>query len=341
VLAFRGVSTRPYPDWLGMWPATVLLLLFAWFELVWDGGQDPAIVASAIAGYVVLQLAAMAVFGTELWLGRGELFTAVVRTFARLAPLELYVEAPADACRARQCASASERVGCASCWLDAAREDRGIRLRAYGAGIRREPPLGPGGAAFVVTMLATVVYDGLRNTIVHSRVEAFLTGLVPGFEEAADASDTLALMITLAGFVLLFTGAIALVSLLEHAPVGTVAERYTPALIPIAAVYFFAHYALYLFYVGQLTAGVVLDPFDLGWFPDYRPWTGVPGPVVWAVQAGSIIWGHVLAVMAAHRIDAGAFDRPGSAFGARLPIVLLMVAYTFGGLWVLGDALQP
>lgn len=340
-LASRGVPTRAYPEWLGIWPAVVLLLLFSWFELVWDEGDKAPVVATAIVIYLVFQLAAMAVFGTEVWLARGELFTAVARTFGRLAPLELYVKAPADACRARRCPDAGERVGCPSCWLDADPEARGVRLRWYGAGIRRELPLGPGGAAFVVAMLATVVYDGLRSTFVNSRIESFLIDQLPGFEAAADARETLVMMITVGGLVLLFVGVVALVSLLQDVPFGTAAETYAPTLIPIAAVYFFAHYFLYLFYVGQLTPGVVFDPFDLGWFPDYRPWTGVPGSVVWALQGGAIVCGHILAVVAAHRVALRDLGSARAALGTQLPLVVLMITYTFAGLWVLGEALTP
>jgi hypothetical protein len=339
-LALRGVPARPYPEWLGVWPATLLLLLFSWFELVWDEGNRAPAVATALVVYFVLQLAAMAVFGTEVWLARGELFTAVARTFARLAPIELYVNTPVDPCRAARCPEGGERVGCPSCWLDAEPVQRGVRLRWYGAGIRREPPLGPGGAAFVVLMLATVVYDGLRNTFANNRIESFLIDLLPGFQQATDARETLVLMITVGGLVLLFVVAIGVVALLQRVSVGPAAETYAPTLIPIAAVYFLAHYVLYLFYVGQLTPGVVFDPFDRGWFPDYRPWTGVPGSVVWAVQAGAIVLGHIVAVIAAHRI-AVRDRRSAHAFGTQLPLVGLMVIYTFAGLWVLGEGLTP
>jgi hypothetical protein len=105
----------------------------------------------------------MAVFGTEVWLARGELFTVVARTFARFAPVELFVQRPAGECRAHRCVE-EERVNCPSCWLDADPEDRRMRLRTYGSGVRREPSLGTGGGTFVLALLATVVYDGFSQT---------------------------------------------------------------------------------------------------------------------------------------------------------------------------------
>ena len=101
-LARRGASVAPYPARLGLWPATVFLLVWSWLELVWDPAKEPRTLVLILLAYIAIQLLAMVTFGTELWLARGELFTVVARTFARFAPLELYVREPAGECRARQ-----------------------------------------------------------------------------------------------------------------------------------------------------------------------------------------------------------------------------------------------
>src|SRR5258705_4067479 len=60
--------------------------------------------------------------------------------------------------------------------------------------------------------------------------------------------------------VVLFVGAYLLVTR-AHARVFAV------TLIPIAAVYFTAHYYSYLLIAGQATLGVIVDPFGLSWNP--------------------------------------------------------------------------
>jgi len=73
--------------------------------------------------------------------------------------------------------------------------------------------------------------------------------------------------------------------------------------------------------------------------PDYNIWVTVPPGVIWASQVALIVWGHVVAVIEAHRIGLRVHTQPRSALAAQLPLVLLMVGYTFSGLWVLGQAL--
>jgi hypothetical protein len=214
-------------------------------------------------------------------------------------------------------------------------------LRSFGAGITREPALGAGGAALVITLLGTVVYDGLRGTSTYARLQNGLVDLAPRLAESYTAVHTVLMIGLLSMFAGLYLVVCALVASRESGGLVEVARRYAPTLIPIAAVYFTAHYLLYLFYIGQLTPIVALDPFERGWFPEYRPWTGVPGAIVWSLQAGLIVFGHVVAVVQAHRVALRHHPSRRQALIAQLPLVALMVAYTFIGLWVLGQALRP
>jgi hypothetical protein len=339
LLAARGSAAMPYPKRLGLWPATALLLIWSWMELVWKQGKEPRMLAVVLLVYIGLQLVAMAAFGAETWLARGELFTVVARTFARFAPLELYVREPAGECRAVLCVD-DERPGCPACWLDATSEARGIRLRPYGAGIRREAPLGSGGGTFVLALLATVVYDGFSQTNQYARFEGFFLDRSTWLATHEKLLDTLLMAGIVAAFALAFLAVVTLVSRLEGAAVADAARRYAPTLIPIAAVYFVSHYFLFLIYGGQFTFAAVFDPFGREWVPDVEtPWKGVPGALVWYLQVGLIVWGHVIAVFEAHRVSLRVQGAPRRAVLAQTPLVLLMVGYTFTGLWVLGQVL--
>ena len=117
-------------------------------------------------------------------------------------------------------------------------------------------------------------------------------------------------------------------------------RRYTPTLVPIAAVNFIAHYVVYWLLAGQQTIGTLLDPFDRGWFGATGGWFTFSGATVWWTQVALIVWGHIVAVIEAHRRSLAYHDTPQGALRAQLPLVALMILYTFSGLWVLGQTLS-
>ena len=114
-------------------------------QLIWEPAKEPRYLALLAVVYFVGNVFAGAVFGAEAWLDNGELFTVVARTLARFAPLEL---SPA---------SSDE-------WLSRPEQERAVRLRMYGSGLRTGPPLPPGGAAVVIGLLGTVIFDGFSRT---------------------------------------------------------------------------------------------------------------------------------------------------------------------------------
>jgi hypothetical protein len=108
--------------------------------------------------------------------------------------------------------------------------------------------------------------------------------------------------------------------------------------MPIVAVYFAAHYVLYLVSYGQLTWKVIVDPLERDWVPDLGIWTGYPAGMAWAFQVTVIVLGHVCAIFAAHRIALGIVSRRRAAVWVQAPLIALMIAYTVLGLWILGQA---
>jgi hypothetical protein len=196
-----------------------------------------------------------------------------------------------------------------------------------------------GGGTFVLAVLATVVFDGFSQTQKYVSLEGWFLDRSPWLGLHEDVLHTLLMTAVVGAFALAYAAVAALVSPLERSSAAETARRYAPTLIPIAAVYFVSHYFLFLVYAGQFTGGNVLDPFGRDWVADYEAWTGVPGAVVWYVQVALIVWGHVVAVFEAHRVSLGVQGRPRAAFVAQAPLVLLMVAYTFAGLWTLGQVL--
>jgi hypothetical protein len=311
-LARRGVQPLPYPARLGQWPAVALLLVWSWMELVWAQAKEPRTLALILLAYMIATLVGCTLYGAETWLGQVELFSVLSRTFSRFSPLELRPFVPEE-------------------W--AVGEQRSARLRPYGAGLRTDPSLPDGGAAFVLTALATVVFDGWSST------DRFATFQEWFWQRWSFLAHHVAVLQTLSmlAVVVLFVAAYLLVTR-RHA------RDLAVTLIPIAAVYFTAHYYSYLLIAGQATLGVIVDPFGHSWNPfgwgEYPLNTGiVPAGLVWWIQVLLIVWGHIAAVFAAHRLAVRA-SSPARALLAQAPLVALMVGYTVAGLWVLAQQIR-
>ena len=303
-LARLSVPQALYPERLGQWPAVLLVLGWTWAELIWGPAKDPHTLALMAVGYCAFTLVGSALFGVKTWLGNVELFTVVARTFGRFAPFGVKPDS--------------------------------VRLRPYGQGIRTDGDLPAGGGALVVALLATVVYDGFSQTGRFFSLEASFLARWHWLGFHVQVLDT-ALM---AAIVALFVLAYLLVCGSAEA-----ARDYAPTLIPIAAVYFAAHYLAYLLLAGQTTLGTLVDPFGHSWNPwglgEYPIRRGIaPAALVWWSQVALIVWGHVVAVLAAHRVALRRHEEPTRALIAQAPMVLLMVAYTMIGLWVLAQQIK-
>ena len=251
-LATRGASVVRYPERLGLWPAIALVLLWSWMELVWDAAKSrsrsrsscsPTSPSSSSRWRCSGPRSGSRAGSSSLW-SRG------------LSPASPPSSSPCAGrrvpCRADRCIE-EERIGCPSCWLDAAPEERAMRLRTYGSGVRREPPLGVGGGTFVLALLATVVYDGFSQTQQYVDLGGWFIDRSNWLALHVTTLDTMLMVAVVAAVFARLLVVVTVVSRLEGRPVADAARRYAPTLIPIAAVYFVSHYFLYLIYAGQFT----------------------------------------------------------------------------------------
>jgi hypothetical protein len=110
------------------------------------------------------------------------------------------------------------------------------------------------------------------------------------------------------------------------------------SLVPIVVGYVFAHYLTYLLEKGQLAFFALLDPLGRGWTP-----LGDPDPSYFlsehtsalaALKVTFVVVGHVVAVVAAHDKALALLPRAHRLSG-QLAMLVLMVAYTFTGLYLL------
>ena len=313
----RGITRGwAYPRALGVWPAVVLLLGFAWIQIVLPQASVPSRIAAFGLGWSVLTLLGMLCFGRSAWQENADVFAVHFATLGRFAPT-----GPGP-------------------------DGRSLVLRPPGRGLVEPFALPPGMVAFVIAMLATVLFDGVLGTQAWRLVDRVLSREFP---RLVDREGYLLGTAGLLAVWLLFLGAYLLacrvaVALVRGSTVVGTARLFVPSLVPIAVAYNLAHNASYVLGQGQALIPLLSDPLGLGWnllglaafSPDL---TLVGARFTWYVAVGAIVLGHVIAVWLAHRLTLRAFGARHAAVIASVPLTILMVVYTALSLSVIAEPL--
>jgi hypothetical protein len=282
---------------LGLWPAAAFLVLFLWLELVYPGRADPTTVAVFLIGYSVVQLALALWFGED-WFAHGDGFEVYSTLIGRLSP-----------------------------W---ARRDDGRLVRRNPLANAMTTPHQPGLAAVVVVLLGSTAFDGLSRTVF------WQTG--PG--AANDTlSGTLGLLAMIALVAVLYVLAARLSGRLAGQAGGVQPRRYAGTVVPIALGYTVAHYFSLLLLDGQTTWILASNPFgaagvDLfGTYGNRVDLTAVGSDAIALVQVGAVVLGHVVGVTLAH--ERALLSARRARASDQLPLVVVMVLFTVGGLGLL------
>ncbi|HEV8572171.1 MAG TPA: fenitrothion hydrolase [Actinomycetota bacterium] len=297
-------SRREYPLAWGRWPAVFPLFGFVWLELVYPAGASPRTLAVAIAGYTVVTLGGMSLFGRETWNRRGEAFALYFDLLSRISPL--------------------------------ARDRNGrVILRPILGGLPELFPM-PGLVAFVMVLIGSTSFDGLSSSNLWL---SWVGGLSPGAEVIV---ATTGLLGAIGAVTLAYSISMAAAGAILRTPWHPLAVRFAHSLVPIALAYATAHYFSLLVLEGQLGIRLVSDPLGLGWnlvgTANFIPNLAlVSATTIWYVQVAAIVAGHVAGVVTAHDRSVALF--PGQlAVRSQYALLAVMVMFTVGGLILLSGA---
>jgi hypothetical protein len=293
----------PLPQRLGYWPAAVSLLAFTWLELAAPNRDSTSTLIAWFGVYTVVNLGGATVYGSR-WFDYGDGFEVYSTLAGHLAPIgrrddgRLVVRNPLDG-------------------LDA--------LRAV-----------PGLVATVAVLFGSTAFDGASASttwVVHAQSGPL----------SPDTANALGLLATVVLVGLSFTAALRLAGRISGAAVpggrGTLPGRFAHSLVPIAVGYVIAHYFSYLVFNGQQTFILASDPLGtganlFGTATDHVDYTLISVTLIALVQVFGVVIGHVLGTVAAHDRAVRLFPR-GVAVLGQLPLLVLMVGYTIGGLLLL------
>ena len=293
----------PLPARVGFWPAAVGLFAFVWLELVAPGATTLGVVRMWCAVYAVGTLMAAVVYGSR-WFDRGDAFEVYSGLFGRLSPF-------------------------------ARRESDGRFVLRNPLGHLASLRSGPGLVAVVSVLLGSTAFDGF------SQGTTWI-----GFVQESGVPEVLLGTSALLGFVLLAGGLFWLATVLAGGLAGVrglnrlLPGEFAASVVPIALGYLVAHYFTLLVLEGQRTFILLSDPLSNGADLLGLAGRGVDSSLadnpqlVALVKVGAVVLGHVLGVVAAHDRAVALFPRRTALLG-QLPLLLVMVCYTLGGLSLL------
>ncbi|MFE9256893.1 hypothetical protein [Streptomyces sp. NPDC006879] len=200
------------------------------------------------------------------------------------------------------------------------RADGRLVLRAPLHGLDGTPAV-PGLVATVCVLLGSTAYDGFSGA-------PSWIGLLQTNPLGRVPAATLGLLGSVALVAALYCLCAAATRLLSG-PLPHPLAAFAHTLVPIALGYLTAHYFSLLVTEGPRTFAMAVGVEDP---PAPAPLLG-PGALA-VLQVSAVVLGHVLAVFAAHDRSVRLFP-PSKAVVGQLPMLVLMVTYTVGGLSLL------
>jgi hypothetical protein len=208
---------------------------------------------------------------------------------------------------------------------------------------------------FILFMLSSTAFDGLHSTLpwVSLYWKHFYPGIVPWLGSVPSMQFRLSTEIyyawqwTMLGlspaiYLAIFAAFAWAAKTLTHSPrsVRELVLSFAMSLVPIAFVYHLTHYYTLLLAQGGQLFKLVSDPFGFGWNL-FGTRDEVVYPLmldvgrVWLTQVALILLGHIVGVYLAHVEALRLFASPRRAAVSQLPMLVLMMAFTNLGLWIL------
>lgn len=288
-----------YPERLGHWPAALGLFAFVWMELVYPYSTEIGPVRLWCGAYVAVMLVGGAVFGNTF--------------FERADPFEVY----------------STLVSRMSVW---GRRGDLLVVRSPLANLDTTPAR-PGLLAVMAVLFGSTAFDSFKDS-------THWVQFVQGSTTSAYVLDNLALLTFCVGVGLVFAVGCMLTGLGDDLRRRELPNLFAHSLVPIVAGYIVAHYLSYFVEVGQLTLIQASDPFSDGsnWFGtadlSVSYWLSYHPTLLANVKVLAVVLGHVLGVVAAHDRAIKILPKRHQLTG-QLPLLVAMIAFTVGGLYLL------
>ena len=302
-----------YPESWGYRPAAVGLFAFVWMELASPNPAALPWVRTWLLGYTVVLLVGAWLCG-QRWFARVDPFGVYSMAVSRLSPFRRDPQ--------------TGRIGIGNPF------DHLLSL-----------PIRPGVVAVLAVLLGSTAFDSFSSSVTWRNFAdrlAKAVHVVP-VSVSLSALRTIGLLVFVAVVATTFSLAARATGGVDREERRALPGELAHSLIPIVVGYIFAHYLSYLVERGQQAVSALADPLGRGWNllglgHLHVAYVLSMHPTVLAViKVSSVVTGHIVAVIAAH--DKALRLLPaGHQLTGQLTMMLVMVSYTFTGLYLLFSA---
>ncbi len=303
-----GEARLSYPESWGYRPAAVGLFAFVWMELASPNPAALPWVKSWLLIYASALLVGASLCG-QRWFARVDPFGVYSMAVSRLSPFRRNPE--------------TGRI-------------------AIGNPFDHLPslPIRPGVVAILAVLLGSTAFDSFSSSVTWRNFADPLTRTIHGVPVTTSSSAlrTIGLLVFVAVVATTFSLAARATGGIDREQRHALPGQMAHSLIPIVVGYIFAHYLSYLVERGQQAVFALADPFGHGWNHLHVAYVLSLHPTVLAVvKVTCVVTGHIVAVIAAH--DKALRLLPaGHQLTGQLTMMLVMVGYTFTGLYLLFSA---
>ena len=302
-----------YPETWGYRPAALGLFAFVWMELASPNPASLPWVKCWVLIYAVVLLGGAWLCG-QRWFARVDPFGVYSMAVSRLSPFRRNPE--------------TGRIAIGNPF------DHLLSL-----------PIRPGVVAILAVLLGSTAFDSFSSSVTWRNFADRLAKAVGDVPVTVSLSGlrTVGLVIFISVVALTFSFAARATGGINREQGRALPGQMAHSLIPIVVGYIFAHYLSYLVERGQQAVFALADPFGREWNPLglahlHAAYVLSLHPTVLAViKVSCVVTGHIVAVIAAH--DKALRLLPaGHQLTGQLTMMLVMVGYTFTGLYLLFSA---
>ena len=357
-----------WPTWLkNVYPAVALFVVLTWLEIGFGVTQNPRQTAYMGLGMAVTAMGFALTFEKKLFCRSFCFVGRISGMYSMFSPVELRARdtRACDVCTTHDCLNGNDAgppcptdldlsevnestycTLCTACVRSCTLNQPTVNIRSLARDLSRVKTPRMDEAWLALILLTLTAFHGFSMT-------PLWKNLVPG---TPDFTSWLEASLSLGKLGAFTVGmiVICLVPVVAYALITWLATlwvrgsgvgyrdlfvQYAYTLLPVALFYHLAHNAMHLLMEGQDVVAAVSDPLGRGadWFGT-ASWTLPPilgQEPIWFLQVGLVLTGHVFGIAVTHRISRRLFPDRGTAIRSSIPMLVMMVALSAGGLWLM------